>query len=227
MQIACCDGTIHPKEKAFLFKAARELAVKVEDWNALLREVLTDDTPFYPIADRDKAVAALKAMVVLAKADGEVDEREKTLALQFAKSIGVNKSEWKQIIATVDSDGLLKPFKQPTGHIIAIQDDFEKYDAFISIAREHDVTVQMVDLKSHLSSKPAGVISVCFHAAPDKDVTVARCEMLLRKADDRNVVCILNRYQGHQVKYVHEVGLRKCVIEPVYSRDITEILKQL
>ena len=34
------------------------------------------------------------------------------------------------------------------------------------------------------------------------------------------VVAILTRYQGHLVKYLHEVGLKKCIIEPVYSNDI-------
>ena len=225
MQLVCCDGKIHPNEKAFLYTAAKEMAIQVDDWNALLKEVLKDEVPFYPIADRDKAIAALKAMIVLAKADGQVDEREKKMALQFAKSIGVSKNEWKQIVGARDTDDLFEPFGKSGGHIVAIKDDFEKFDDFLKIAQDHRVKVQRVDLKSHLDSAPTEKAAVCFHAAPEKDTSIARCEVLLKKTGDSGLVCILNRYQGHQVKYLHEVGLRKCVIEPVYSRDIAEILK--
>ncbi len=226
MQLVCCDGTIHPNEKAFLYTAAKEMAVTVDDWGALLKEVLKDDIPFYPIADRDKAIAALKAMIVLAKADGQVDEREKKMALQFAKSIGVSKREWKEIVGVRDTDDLFKPFSQSGGHIVAIKDDFEKFDDFLKTAQDHRVKVQAIDLKSHLESSPAEKAAVCFHAAPEKDASIARCEVLLNKTAGSGLVCILNRYQGHQVKYLHEVGLRTCVIEPVYSRDIAEILTQ-
>ena len=109
MRLMCCDGRIHTKEKAFLGTAAKELAVQVADWNALLKDVLNDTVPFYPMQDRDKAVAALKAMIVMAKADGTVDEKEKQFALQFAKTIGVSKSEWKQIITGIDADNLFTP----------------------------------------------------------------------------------------------------------------------
>lgn len=225
IQLTCCDGKIHPREKAFLFKAAKELSVEVADWNALLKDVLKDDTPFYPIENRDKAIAALKALVVLAKADGKVDPTEKKFVTQFAKTVGVNKSEWKQIMSDIDEENLFTLFCQPAGEIVAIQDDFEKLDAFLDVAQNHSATIESVELKAYLqaASKPSGV--VCFHAAGDKDVSVTRCELLLSSAADSGLICILNRYQGHQVKYLHEAGLKKCVIEPVYGRDIQDIFQ--
>lgn len=150
IQLVCCDGKIHPREKTFLYQAAKELAVTVEDWNALLKEVLRDETPFYPIENREKAIAALKAMIALAKADGRVDAKEKQLALQFAKSLGVSKTEWKQIIGVCETDGLLEPFSRPDGQIVAIRDDFDQFDAFLKTARQHSVTVHETDFKSHL-----------------------------------------------------------------------------
>lgn len=44
MQLICCDGMIHPKEKAFLCKAAGQLNVPANDWNGLPKEVLSDNT---------------------------------------------------------------------------------------------------------------------------------------------------------------------------------------
>ncbi len=223
MQLMCCDGDIHKQEKAFLYTAAKELAVKVDDWNALLKEVLKDNQPFYPMENRDKAIAALKAMIVMAKADGKVDEQEKRFALQFAKTIGVSKSEWQQIISDTDTDSLFTPFQQQIGGpLIAITDDFDKLDAFSQVARDHQALVQTLALKAYLQAAEDHSSPVCFHAAPEKETTITRCELLLNAAAD-GLVCVLNRYQGHQVKYLHEVGLKKCVIEPIYSRDITEI----
>ena len=37
------------------------------------------------------------------------------------------------------------------------------------------------------------------------------------------VSCILTRFQGHQVKYLLEIALKKCIIEPVYARDISDL----
>ena len=224
MQLMCCDGMIHPKEKAFLFRAAEQLAISVDDWNALLKEVLDDNIPFYPVSDREKAVAALKAMVVMAQADGQVGEKEKQFALQFAKSIGISRAEWQEVLNHIDTQNLFSPFQQPTGSLIALTDDFEKQEAFLKVARDYGTTIQTTDLKSYLQAESPPQAIVCFHAAQEKDVTVARCQLLLNKADQA-LVCILNRFQGHQVKYLHEAGLKKCVIEPIYTRDITDILK--
>jgi hypothetical protein len=49
--------------------------------------------------------------------------------------------------------------------------------------------------------------------------------MLLEKCGGK-LVCILTRYQGHQVKYLLEIGLKKCIIEPVYARDIVGLFKR-
>jgi hypothetical protein len=48
---------------------------------------------------------------------------------------------------------------------------------------------------------------------------------MLLEACGEKLVCILTRFQGHQVKYLHEIGLKKCIIEPVYARDVAELFK--
>ena len=222
MQLMCCDGKIHPKEKAFLGKAAKELAVSVDDWNALLKDVLRDNIPYYQISDRTKAIAALQAMIVMAKADGNVDEKEKQFALQFAKSIGVSRAEWKELLDNIDAENLFAPFQQSVGIWIVLNDDFVKLDEFRNVAQDNGATVQTMDLKNYLQTETDPQTIICFHAAEEKDLTVSRCELLLNKSEN-TVVCILNRFQGHQVKYLHEAGLKKCVIEPVYARDISDI----
>jgi len=225
MRLMCCDGTIRTAEKSFLSRAATKLGVQVADWNGLLREVLGDTTPLYPIQDRDKAVAALKALIVMSKTDGRVDPKEKQFALQFAKSIGVDKAEWKRILKDIDLDHLFEPFTETRGTVVAIADDFEKLDAFLKVAADNGAEVKTIKLQLFLESADAAGDRVCFHASEDKDVTLTRCRMLLAACGGK-VVCILTRFQGHQVKYLLEIGLKKCIIEPVYARDIAELFKR-
>lgn len=226
LQLMCCDKIIYPAEKAFLKKAADQLEVPMDDWNGLLKEVLRDNIPFYPVSDREKAVAVLKALIIMAKSDNQVDTKEKQFVLQFAKSIGVSRSEWKTILQNTDTENLFAAFQAPSGQVLALTDDFEKLDAFLKVGADNGATVKTTALKDYLKTSPPPQAVVCFHAAPDKDLTVSWCQLLLSKTPDA-LVCILTRFQGHQVKYLHEAGLKKCVIEPVYVRDITDILKLL
>ena len=224
MQLMCCDGTIHAAEKSFLSRAATELEVRVDDWNALLKEVCKDGVPLYPVQNRDKAVATLKSLIVMSKAGGRVDPKEKSLTIQFAKSIGINKSEWKQILKDIDLENLFEPFSKTVGNITAIRDDFDKLDTFLQVAAENGASTETTGLQEFLATANSGKTVVCFHAAEDKDVTVTRCQMLLEKCGG-NLACILTRFQGHQVKYLLEIGLSKCIIEPPYARDISDLFK--
>lgn len=224
LQLMCIDGIIHPKEKEFLQKAAAQLDIAVDDWNALLKEVLHDNIPFYTIVDHQKATAALKAMIVMAQSDGKIDEKERRYVLQFAKSIGVDRTEWKALLAHIEAGNLFGPYQKPQGNLIALTEDFEKLDAFLKVAADYGTSVETIGLNQYLKKEIVPKAVVCFHAAQEKDLTVSRCKLLLGKAGD-GLVCILTRFQGHQVKYLHEAGLKKCVIEPVYTRDIIEILK--
>jgi len=226
IQLMCYDGTIHAAKKSFLSRAAGALKVQVDDWNGLLKEVLRDAVPLYPIRDRARAVATLKSLIVMSQADGQVDPKEKSFAMKFAKSIGIDKAEWKQILKEIDMHTLFEPFVQVRGNVIAICDDFQKLEAFMQVAAANGVAAEPTDLQAFLGSDDPPTAVVCFHAAEDKDVTVTRCRMLLEKCGDK-LVCILTRYQGHQVKYLHEVGLKKCIIEPVYTRDITDLVSMM
>lgn len=222
MQLMCCDGTIRTAEKSFLSRAATELEVRVDDWNGLLKEVLKDGVPLYPVQNRDKAVATLKSLIVMSKAAGRVDPKEKTLTVQFAKSIGVEKSEWKRILKDIDLENLFEPFSRTPGSVTTIHDDFDKLDAFLQVTAENGVSKKRVGLQEFLASTDIPETVVCFHASEDKDVTVTRCQMLLEKCGGK-LACILTRFQGHQVKYLLEIGLNKCIIEPVYARDISDL----
>ena len=223
IQMMCCDRRIDKAEKEFLFRAAKELDVRIDDWNKLLKRVLKDERVRYPISDRAKAIAALKSLVVMAKADKKVDEHEKRYILQFAKFIGVSNSELKEIVRDIDVETLFRPARQTSGSITALSDDFDKIDEFLEVARENDKEVEVVTFEQFISPATSSDNVVCFHAAEEKDLTVDRCRRLLDKTD-AGVVSVLTRYQGFQVRYLLEIGITKCVIEPVYSRDVDEIV---
>jgi hypothetical protein len=229
----CCDGEIAEREKKFLSRAAKEIDLKVDDWNALMKEVLVDETKLYAIQNRERAIATLKSLVVMAKADRKIDEREKEYMLRFAKSIGITNEQWKLLSKDIDLKTLLDPFKEPaaaaspekiSGTIVVLKEDFDKLDEFTNIAREHELTTHIKGFDEFIAVPETEADVICFHASEDKDESVRRCKKLLEKSPDKTTG-ILNRYQGHQVKYMLEEGLKKCIIEPIYSQDIKKLLQ--
>lgn len=222
LQIVCCDGQINQKEKEFLGKAAKSLQVEVEDWNALLKEVANDRQEIYPINHRERAEATLKAMALMAKVDQEVNEQEKTLLQTFAKSIGVTKEQWKQLLSDLDMASVFEPFQRRLGQLAVLKEDFEKIDVFIKTAEEYGAQTRTLKIMEYLKQPAPEGEMVCFHAAENKERTIQICSALLQKAGQRTV-CILTRFQGLQVKYLHEAGLTKCIIEPAYARDIADL----
>lgn len=229
----CCDGEIDEREKKFLSRAAKEINLKVDNWNDLLKEVLADGTRLYAIQNRDKAIATLKSLVVMAKADRKIDEREKDYILRFAKSIGISNEQWKQLSKNIDLKTLLDPFKESaaaaspqkiSGTIVVLKENFDKLEDFMNVAREHELTTHITGFDEFISVPETKADVICFHASEDKDKSVHRCKRLLEKSPDK-ITGILTRYQGHQVKYMLEEGLKKCIIEPVYSQDIKKLLQ--
>ncbi len=222
----CCDGEIADREKRFLAKAAKEIGLKVDNWNGLLKEVVRQKTGLYPIEDRARGIATLKSLVVMAKADKHVDQREKKGILRFAKSIGVSNAEWRQIRSQIDVGSLFEPFKRSTPvsetGITVLKEDFDKIEDFANIAQENEVPTRIVGFDEFIASEPDPDDIVCFHASEDRPATVRKCKELLEKSGPKTV-SILTRYQGHQVKYMLEIGLEKCIIEPVYSNDIQKM----
>lgn len=231
IRMMCCDGQIASREKKFLGRAAKKIGAEVDDWNRLLKEVLAEETKLYPVTNREKAIATLKSLIVMAKADKKVDQREKEYILRFAKSVGVSNSEWKQIKSQIDIGTLFDPFKkaQPAaglkktaGGITLLKEDFDKIDEFTQVAKERAITTQIVGFDEFIARAVGEEDIVCFHAAEDKDESVLRCKELLARSPD-GTVSVLTRYQGHQVKYMLEQGLKKCIIEPVYTQDIDKL----
>lgn len=222
IQIMCCDRDIARGEKKFLARAAKELRVEVRDWNALLQRVLKDERIRYPVEDHDKAIATLKSLVVMAKADGHIHKNEKHYIHRFAKMIGLSNEEFRRIVEDIDVENLFRPFQKTTGGILAIKEDFEHIDKFVAIAQENDNAVSIAGFDEFVRDAEASAEIICFHAAPERTDSVKTCRKLMEKSGD-NVVSILSRHQGFQVRYLLELGLRKCIIEPVYSRDIDEI----
>lgn len=229
----CCDGEIAEREKKFLNRAAKEIDLQMDDWNALVKEVLADETKIYTIQNRDRAIATLKSLVVMAKADRKIDHREKEYMLRFAKSIGLSNEQWKQLSKDIDLKTLLDAFKESpetarqkkvTGTIVVLKEDFDKLDEFTKVAREHELTTHITGFDEFIASPAGQADIICFHASEDKDKSVHRCKRLLEKSPDKTTG-ILTRYQGHQVKYMLEEGLKKCIIEPVYSQDIKKLLQ--
>jgi uncharacterized tellurite resistance protein B-like protein len=231
IRMMCCDGEIAKREKKFLSRAAKEIGIQVDDWNRLLKEVLGEGAKLYPMSDREKAIATLKSLVVMAKADKKVDEREREYILRFAKSVGVSNSEWKQIKSQIDIGTLFEPFKkaegagglkETAGGIMLLREDFDKIDDFTQVAKEREITTQIVGFDEFIGGAGGEEDIVCFHASEDKDESVRKCKELLARSPERTV-SVLTRYQGHQVKYMLEEGLKKCIIEPVYTQDIDKL----
>jgi len=70
---------------------------------------------------------------------------------------------------------------------------------------------------------PRALGAVCFHAVEQTEATLARGRRLLEVTGDKSVA-VLTRFQGRQVQYLLETGLTRCVIEPLYPRDLRQIV---
>jgi uncharacterized tellurite resistance protein B-like protein len=215
----CCDKDADTTEKKFLKRAAKEIDLKVDNWSVLIKGVLRDAHGKYPVSNRDRAIAALKSLMIMAKADKVVKKEEKNFLVQFAKSVGISSEEWNQVKKISDTESLFAPFKTTAKNIIVLKEDFEKIDNFKNVARQNGLGVKIVGFDEFIAAAIAAEDVVCFHVSGDRHASVDKCKALLEKCDGR-VVSVLTRYQGHLVKYLHEVGLEKCIIEPVYSCDI-------
>ena len=226
IRMMCCDGEISSREKKFLAKAAKEVELKVEDWNVLAKEVTRAGSALYPIEDRDRGIATLKSLVVMAKADKKVDEQEKKFLVQFAKSIGVSNAEWKQINKHIQVGSLFEPFKtklrEGAAGVTVLKEDFDKLEEFTETGRENGIQMQIMGFDEFTAGDGRGGDMICFHASEDRDATVRKCKALLDKCGERTV-SVLTRFQGHQVQYLLETGLTRCIIEPVYSHDFEKM----
>jgi uncharacterized tellurite resistance protein B-like protein len=290
IQLMCCDGSITDRERKFLFKVARQLRVDVPDWDALLKSVLHDARVRYPISDHDTALAVLKSLIVIANADGRINDDENRYILSFAKVIGVSDEQIKAIVDDINakhpargtgirgtgfqpvipSDTVSSPsspggavprgagfqpvipsgtvsspgspggagpqpavprvagFQPAVSHpaagglITVVKDDFEQIDQFVELVRRHGREARIVTLDDVVSRRQTLGEITCFHAAGQPADTVHRYQRLLEVVTGRTVA-VLSRYQGHHVRYLLELNIPKCVIEPVYARDIEQI----
>lgn len=226
IRMMCCDGEISSREKKFLAKAAREVELEVHDWNCLVKEVSKDTSALYPIADKDRSIATLKSMVVMAKADKKVDKQEKKLLIQFAKSIGVSNAQWKQINKHIQVTNLFESFKTKTrvgsAGITILKEDFDKAEEFKETARDNGIQIRIAAFDEFIAGDGNGTDLICFHASQNRKETVRKCKALLEKCGERTV-SVLTRFQGHQVQYLLETGLTKCIIEPAYSNDFKKM----
>ena len=225
VRMMCCDKKLQQEELQFLAKAAKQLNMEIKDWKGLLREVQTDNCPLYPIVDKDKAIATLQALVVMAKIDKDLALEERKFIQQYAKSINVDNNQWKQIISDINVDKLFAVFNESRGEIVAVKNDFEKIEAFCMMATKNNVHVDTTDLKTILKDKSiCEGKTICFHAGEKKEDSILRYKSLVENTYG-TFVGIFTRFQGNQVQYLRELGLKKCIIEPVYAQDIINIFK--
>ena len=139
IRMMCIDGVIAEREKKFLFHAARELDLSVPDWEMLIEEVEQDSNPIFPIRSKTRGIAALQAMMLMAKMDKHVDEREKDYLRKFAKSIGVTREQWQSILRDTNLSDLFEPFQKSLGRILILREDFEQFEALVETAKQTDI----------------------------------------------------------------------------------------
>lgn len=222
IRMMCIDGSMAEREKKFLLHAARKMDLAVENWTDLIREVKNDPVGVYPIRSEVRALAVLKSLLVMAKIDQQVDEREKEYLQRFAKSIGVTGSRWRSILKEIDLSKLFDPFRSKGGTLLVLKEDFESLDALLTMARQCGIAADVTTWSEWRKNPNRGADAVCFHAVEKREVSVEKCQALL-KGPQQKVVCVLMRYQGYQVRYLLESGIHQCIIEPVYHRDLERI----
>ncbi len=228
IRMMCVDGSVSGREKRFLAQAAGQLGLEIKDWNGLFKETLAARDKLDEFEDRAAGIAALKAMVVMAKADKSIEPEEKDLLESFAKSLGVSRSEWATIVKDIDVDDIFDVFRDAKQRlagrtVLIVKEDFDKVDVLLETLENNDVRGTVVGLDEFLRGQGAGDTPVFLHAGHSREVSLERYRKAAEKA--ARVVPILTRYQGAQVKYLLEAGAKTCIIEPVYPRDLEEVFE--
>jgi hypothetical protein len=219
------DGEVSPQEMDFLQKAAGVLGVESDDWPGYLRSMEKDETTVYPIEDRSFARKVLSAMAEMARRDGKYDAAEQQLLHLFVKACALSTEEVADILPPAPGQS-----PQPDGgaqqRMLVVTTDFEAVDTLVTVLERCGVVVATREYQEVLHGHALGDHTiVCLHGAVEKDTTIKRCDNLLHSYPGLTVVPILGRYQGHQVKYLHEIGIPRCIVEPVFPADVTHILE--
>ena len=162
----------------------------------------------------------------MAKADKKVDEQEKKFLVQFAKSIGVSNAEWKQINKHIRVGSLFEAFKTKVragaAGVTVLKEEFDKLEEFTETARDNGIQIKIATFDEFMAGDGRGADMICFHASEERETTVRKCKALLEKCGEKTV-SVLTRFQGHQVQYLLEMGMTRCIIEPVYSHDFEKM----
>ena len=94
--IACADGRIDESEENLLLEVAYNLGLSQEEVESIIES--NEELEFIIPEDPEEAYYSLKNLVYMMIVDGEVDENEYALCMQFAQQIGLGQHEIEEIL---------------------------------------------------------------------------------------------------------------------------------
>lgn len=224
--VAAADRKLDSGEKEFFLNVFKKLEIPSGELPILFREVRGDGLPFYPVKSREAAIKTLKMMLTMARADGSFDVSEKKIIHAFAKAIGFDREALAGKVAESGEESSSETPETPTDfswlNIRVITDHFEKLEEFMGSLESMNASgASFLDFLR----EPSGDI-VFMHAVERRKATVTRLEKI-QKICSARIVPIMTRFQGDQIKYVHDLGIPRCMIEPVLKNEVIRLLGEL
>ncbi len=224
--VAGADGRLESGEKDFFLKVSEKLNISSRELPILFQEVQRDGILFYPIQSREFAAKTLKMMLAMARVDGSLDVSEKRIITAFSKAIEQDRESLASHVAESGEERSPETPVETSAFssiaICVITDHFEKLDEFIEALQPMDV-VQASYLD--FLRDPTGDV-VFMHATEKRKATVGRLEKM-QASCSMPIVPVMNRFQGAQIKYAHELGLSRCMIEPMLKTEVVPLFDKI
>ena len=228
--IVNADGKVNPREEQFIRGLVERAGITDEQMREWLREAQSGERALRPLGDPALDAEALKLMVGAASANRKLDRDQEKALITWAKSTGISFDELKRTVRSQWGTDVLEALfitdqsateTDGAGLVISVvSDHFDTLEAFMTAGEGFRLEVRPLDRLDELPVKPRYIV---FHAAEEKDTTLATSDRLWRALPETRQIMVAHRAQAFQISYLLERHVYRCMVEPIYPGELHKL----
>lgn len=224
--IALADRQFHPLQRQLLQRFVAEAGVPVETARTWADAVRNGAIDFLPVREPEQAVVVLKLALGVAAADGALAPEERSALRALGKATGVGRQQLEQLLREVWGKDvivdLFPPLSPLSAGTVLVSDDFKRLQPMLDASKDVALDVRTLDEVRPTQAARA----VVFHAAEERDATLAKLEQIKRLSPDAVWIAVIDRHQAPQVSYLLDAGVFRCLVEDVYPGELRALLDE-
>jgi len=231
--LAQADGAVDPLERNFVKGFLKKVRVSNAEANRWLAEAQSEGLKFQPVPERKQALDLLKLMVGVAAADGKLEEKETATLVWMAKACGISQEETTALVKDywkrdVFAEVLARPSPKPTEQgaelrVTLIADGFAKVEDLVT--GNPSVRFDRHKLDEVLSGavRPEAIV---LHAQEKREDSIGTAKAVKNACPNAKIVVVVRRDQAFQIGYLMEQGIHRCLVEPIFPNEISQVLRE-